>query len=1011
MPVSSLKTKLSLVISLLMSAVLSLLALSAFWYFEREFKDAISRQQFTLVSSLADEIDGKILNVQQELVAVAGSAPPNIAANADRARDFLDAQAGMRTVFDNGIIIISPTGRLVASSPAEPLLEDRDYLFRDYVRRTIETGRPQISMPFLSTQKHRHPIIMFTAPFFGAKGKLAGVLAGAVDLMRDNFLGKLATIRIGENGYLYLYSTDRTLIVHRDRTRILRRDVPPGVNRLFDRAIEGFEGTGETVTSKGLHTVSSFKRIRSANWILAANFPQTEVYAPINKAKWYLLACLVMMPFFSILTVWWVMHHLTAPLLRFTKHVKDIAGKGDAPSPFPVTTGDEIGTLAQAFNEVLAEMEKHKSAMREQKDFSENLLLNSAVPTFVLDTRHRLIMWNRACEALTGIKATELIGTRDTWKGFYREERPVLADFVIDGISGDLREYYCSCKKSPFSPDGLLAEGWLKTASGRECYLFFDAAPIRNAEGEVMAVIETVQDFTERRRTEEELEFKNVLLSTQQETSIDGILVVDEGSNIISYNRRFIEMWDIPPELPEAATDEPVLRMVTTRVAEPESFLARVRYLYDHREEKSHEEILLMDGRVFDRYSSPMTGADGRYFGRVWYFRDISERKRMSEELLKAEKLESLGVLAGGIAHDFNNILTGILGNLSLANSRLEADHRIAGYLRDCEKAAVRAGKLTQQLMTFARGGEPVKKLIDPVSLIRETVSFVLRGSNVRGNIELEDNLWCVEADSGQLSQALHNVVLNAAQAMPDGGEVKVLARNETLGAENGHQLPAGHYLGIVIEDRGCGIPQENLARIFDPYYTTKPEGSGLGLTSFYSIVRRHGGAVEVSSTVGTGSSIIILLPALPGGQPEVEQSQTVSEPSGSGRILIMDDEDMIRDIASEILELKGYFVEGCVDGREAVERFRSARERNAPFDAVILDLTVPGGMGGMKAAAHLLEIDPDAVLIVTSGYSNDPVVANYRQYGFSGVVSKPFDAAGLAREVARLIRKKVDDG
>jgi CheY-like chemotaxis protein len=244
---------------------------------------------------------------------------------------------------------------------------------------------------------------------------------------------------------------------------------------------------------------------------------------------------------------------------------------------------------------------------------------------------------------------------------------------------------------------------------------------------------------------------------------------------------------------------------------------------------------------------------------------------------------------------------------------------------------------------------------------------------------------------------------------LPDGGEVTVRAANETLGAENTQQLPPGQYLRIAIEDRGCGIPPGNLARIFDPYFTTKPEGSGLGLASVYSIVRRHGGAVDVSSTVGMGSCITIHLPASPGGQSECEEAQEVLEPAGSGRILIMDDEDMVREIASEILGFYGYEVEGCTDGREAVDRFRSARESNVPFDAVILDLTVPGGMGGLKAAALMLEIDSDAVLIVSSGYSNDPVVANYRRYGFSGVVPKPFDTAGLVREVGKLTREKAD--
>ena len=387
--------------------------------------------------------------------------------------------------------------------------------------------------------------------------------------------------------------------------------------------------------------------------------------------------------------------------------------------------------------------------------------------------------------------------------------------------------------------------------------------------------------------------------------------------------------------------------------------------------------------------------------------REISERKRAEDELIKAQKLESLGVFAGGIAHDFNNILTSILANLSFARMQLSPSHTISKRLEECEKATVRASELTRQLLTFARGGEPVKKLLDPAPLVREAASFVLRGSTVRSIVDLPADLWCLEADAGQLSQSLHNLLINAAQAMPDGGEVTVRGGNESLDTDNTHRLPAGDYIRITVEDHGCGIPRENLARIFDPYFTTKSQGSGLGLASVYSIVKRHGGTVGISSTLGVGSSFDIHLPALPGKRPEGVAVKVTAELPGGGRILIMDDEDFIRAIATEILQYKGYEVASCADGREAVDLYRSARQGNVPYAAVILDLTIPGGMGGKEAAVLILELDPEAVLIVSSGYSNDPIIANYQNFGFSGSISKPFDADTLARELERLIAGK----
>jgi CheY-like chemotaxis protein len=384
---------------------------------------------------------------------------------------------------------------------------------------------------------------------------------------------------------------------------------------------------------------------------------------------------------------------------------------------------------------------------------------------------------------------------------------------------------------------------------------------------------------------------------------------------------------------------------------------------------------------------------------------DITDKRRIQDEMIKSQKLESLGLLAGGIAHDFNNILTSILGNISYVRLNMDQSPLLLKRLEECEKAISSAGELTRQLLTFSRGGEPVKKLLSPAPLISNTASFALRGSNVTCVTELADDLWRIEADEGQLCQVLHNLILNAAQAMPNGGEVTVKADNELLGYDNPLKLQPGAYIKIYVTDHGCGIPRENLIRIFDPYFTTKPKGSGLGLASAYSIVKKHGGDLVVLSTVGEGTRFAIRLPASPGEHPEEEKIKQKTQAAGRGRILFMDDNEMIREMVDEILEHLGYEVESCADGREAVELFRKAWENERPFSAVILDLTVPGGMGGKEVVPLILEIDPDAVLIVSSGYSNDPVIANYRDFGFSGVIHKPYDADALGCELKKNIK------
>ncbi len=393
----------------------------------------------------------------------------------------------------------------------------------------------------------------------------------------------------------------------------------------------------------------------------------------------------------------------------------------------------------------------------------------------------------------------------------------------------------------------------------------------------------------------------------------------------------------------------------------------------------------------------------GRFIGMQGVDTDITDRLLLQQEQEKNQRLESLGLLAGGIAHDFNNILTGIVGNLSLARTMIDSGHRAAARLDECEKAAGRAGELTRQLLTFARGGEPVKKIVDISRLVNEAVTFALRGSNVRGVLELADDLWTLDADEGQINQALNNLLINAVQAMPEGGVVTVRGENSVMDDSSG---VAGRYVRLTIRDTGVGIPADLLARVFDPYFTTKPGGTGLGLASVYSIVKRHGGELGVSSENGRGTEFMICLPAA-GGIEACEPASVslpLPEASCSGRVLVMDDEELVIDVVSMMLEELGCAVETCGDGSAAVDHYRSALERGAPYDVVILDLTVPGGMGGLEAARRIREIDPRAVLIVSSGYSRDSVASDYRSHGFSGAVMKPYSLETLSEELGRVM-------
>ncbi len=393
--------------------------------------------------------------------------------------------------------------------------------------------------------------------------------------------------------------------------------------------------------------------------------------------------------------------------------------------------------------------------------------------------------------------------------------------------------------------------------------------------------------------------------------------------------------------------------------------------------------------------ATPISAHDGAREGLVLVFRDISGKRKMEEALLNARKLESIGDLAGGIAHDFNNLLTAILGNISLSKMYVSEDHKVFRRMIEAEKACLRARDLTRQLLTFSRGGAPVKKMINITNVIKDSVDSTLAASGTLCRYDIPDDLWQVTADEGQIKDALDNLILNADQAMDNGGVVEVECRNLRQGAEGPLSLKDRPHVRISIRDHGTGVPRENLSRIFDPYFTTKEGGKGLGLTTAYSIIRNHDGHITVDSAPEGGAVFSIFLPAADSGGAchTVENSP---DPAARKKILLMDDEENIRAVAGEILKFMGYDVETAADGAEAVEKYKKALDSGEAFSVVIIDLTIPEGMGGCEAVKILREMDPEVNAVVSSGYSNDPIMSDYKSFGFSGIIAKPYKVQEL---------------
>jgi len=498
-------------------------------------------------------------------------------------------------------------------------------------------------------------------------------------------------------------------------------------------------------------------------------------------------------------------------------------------------------------------------------------------------------------------------------------------------------------------------------------------------------------DITERKRTEAALRESEARYREVFENAIDGIYRSSPEGKFIAVNPALARMLGF-------ASPEELIAHDTNAGGAP---------LYVKPGRREEFRALHKGGRFVTGFESEVRRRDGERIwisenvraitdasGRVRYYEgfvsDITPRRRLEAELTRASKLEAVGILAGGIAHDFNNILTVVLGNITLAEQDTEAQASVAALLRDAKRATLRARDLTQQLLTFAKGGDPVRAAIELPELLRESVEFALHGAKARAEYAISSDLWAVNADKGQIGQVVQNLVINAVQAMPQGLVVTVRAENRPLQDRNSLPLAPGNYVRLSVEDTGVGIPAEHLAKIFDPYFTTKQTGSGLGLATVYSIVKKHQGHIEVESQLGVGTRFHIWLPAAE-AQPATAPLRRLDGEIAGARILFMDDEEGIRAMAALFIGRFGAEVELAEDGAQAVEKFLQARAGGRPFDAVIMDLTVPGGMGGREAMQRLLDLDPGVKVVVSSGYSRDPVMANHKAHGFKGILPKPY--------------------
>jgi PAS domain S-box-containing protein len=652
----------------------------------------------------------------------------------------------------------------------------------------------------------------------------------------------------------------------------------------------------------------------------------------------------------------------------------------------------EPGKMVAFFNDI---SDRKKNQLALERSEARYRMVNELISDYIFeidvlpDSSIALVTASENYSRITGRKIEEA-RTLDSWKNIVHPDDFPTVMTLLHGVIIQGKTINHECRS-------LVREGSLR-------WINIAAKPMNDsAGGKVTRIIGAIKDITERKLAEQALSDEKERLRVTLQSIGDGVIATDTRGGIVMMNkiaqeltgwtqseargRPLVTVFSIVNELTRAPCENPVDKVLGSG---------------EVVELANHTILVSRDGteRIVADSGAPILDKEGHIVGVVLVFRDMTEKQKLIEATLKTQKLESLGILAGGIAHDFNNLLTGIYGFIDLARGETNPSEALQ-YLDTAVNSMNRARALTQQLLTFAKGGMPVRKIEPLIPFLRDTANFALSGSNVSCSFGIAPDLWHCNYDKNQIGQVVDNIIINAQQAMPMGGSITISAANMVIGDREHGSLPKGNYVCISIRDSGIGISKEILPHIFDPFFTTKQKGSGLGLATSYSIITRHAGTIEVESDPGKGATFHILLPASKDARFTALEKRG-KQHKGSGRVLVMDDEDVIMDAVCIMLKILGYDTVGVPNGMGALAAFMKAKDDGHPFKAIILDLTIPGQMGGIETGIEIRKHDHEILIFVASGYAEDPVISNPREFGFTDSLRKPFRVAELAEMLER---------
>jgi PAS domain S-box-containing protein len=981
-----LRTKTSLLMAVIVAASVGAVGTLFLSFLEQSLRQSIYTGIDGIAKTARDSVSQFLDDSLRDTQAIAS----RLSLETLKERDAETAEQDLRSMFEiypkfqNGMFLLDEQGELWADYPPHPETRGKSFAFRQYFTQTMAEGKGIIGAPYRSARTGQ-PVLTFTTPLKDNRGKAMGLLACSVQLLSSNALGGIRNERIGKTGYLYIYDASRLLIIHPQDERVLKRDVPRGANRLFDAALDGFEVIGETVNSRGVHMLASLKRIPETQWVIAAQQPTAEAFAPIKEARKRTVLGILTAALLAALVGIVMVRRITDPISKLRLAASDFGGPDFEKRLNHMPSTGELGELTETLTRMSRKLSQTMASLKGATRDWERTFDTVPDAVFLIDQNHGVFRLNSAASRIVDLPVTRAIGRK-----CYE---------LIHGL--DHVPTHCPHKETLTS--GRIARAEFEgMIPGR--VLEITSSPLAEESGHIVGAVLVARDITAQKEADRAIRESEERYRDIVENSLDAIYTCDRYGRHISCNQAMCEILGY-------GRNE-IIGIGLTDMTDPDKARALQMdfdRLYDTGiplRDVSYEVISKDGRRIILRGNLRLMSKGGMKMGFHGIMRDVTEQQVLESHLQRTEKLEAIGTLAGGIAHDFNNILTAIMGHLNLAKLYTDQKDRLTKTLSEAEKAVLRAAGLTRQILTFSKGGEPVKEVIAVPPVVQEAANIALgRASRCTYETIYEEDLPAVEADRGQLIQVLTNLLINARQAMPDGGLIQVRAGKRNIRATDRFgTLPQGTYVYVVVRDQGVGIPSRSLHRIFDPFYTTKQEGSGLGLATCHSILTRHGGHIEAASTPGEGTAFTFYLPAKD-SLPEPLEEQRDRLEKGQGRVLVMDDEEPILVVVAQALKGAGYEVDTARDGDRAVALFRIAMEERNPYRAVILDLTIPGGMGGLETIKALKTMDDAVKGIVSSGYSHDPVMSNPLQYGFSAAMQKPYKLADLTRTLGGLIQ------